>query len=279
MRTDLRLPGRSVFTTMDYDLGRGPVEWHHAGRLIHANIYVVHRIPSIGRCRRGIVQHHCADHHIGSVRQRYPFENAGHVLLCHTSWFGFRVSHLAARSSHTHIAIAISCLIFTRISNSTQSVVRNMCKYRVLRARSSRYIAKWYSKRQIAVVVTICLFYINSYLHFTDIFVQLHRIRKKKMIMAMVNTTRTTIRNIGVNCVRISLGSFALISGISLARRRRMPWETGDGLFVWHQPWASLPFYWSSWLVSRNVDNTKDHTIWRRLHTKTIWLVRIIPAN
>lgn len=92
VRTDLWLFGRSVFATLDHDLGRGPVEWHNAGRLIHANIWIVYRISSVGRCRRSIVQHHCADHHIGSIYQRCAFENAGHVLLCHTSWFGSRVS-------------------------------------------------------------------------------------------------------------------------------------------------------------------------------------------
>lgn len=74
-------------------------------------------------------------------------------------------------------------------------------------------------------------------------------------------------------------------AGISLARRRRMHWATGDGHFVWHRHWVLSLFYWYSWHVNQNVDNTKDHTIWRQHHTRTIWLVRIlwgagdIPTN
>lgn len=90
--TDLRLPGRSVFATMDHDLRRITVEWHNADRLIHAVVSIVHSIPGVSRCRRGIVQYYCADHHIGFVCQRHSFENVGHVLLCYTSWFGFGVS-------------------------------------------------------------------------------------------------------------------------------------------------------------------------------------------
>lgn len=92
VRPDLRLSGRSIFSTMDYDLGRGPLEWHNTDRLVHANVFIFHGIPSISRCWRGIVQHHCTDHHIGFICQRYPLKNAGHVLLCHTSWFGLWVS-------------------------------------------------------------------------------------------------------------------------------------------------------------------------------------------
>lgn len=53
--TDLRLPGRSVFATMDHDLRRGTVERHNADWLIHAVVSVVHGIPGVSRCRRGIV--------------------------------------------------------------------------------------------------------------------------------------------------------------------------------------------------------------------------------
>jgi len=84
MRPNLRLSGRSLLPPLDNGGGRGSVEHHHPTGVVHEAVWMVHRLQSAGRDRRGIVQYHRTDDYLGSVRARHALQDAGTVLLCHT---------------------------------------------------------------------------------------------------------------------------------------------------------------------------------------------------
>lgn len=95
MRTAVRLPGRSLLAPLDHDLGRGALEWHDAGWILHADLFLVHRLQSVGWHWRGIVQYNSADHHIRSVCQWRSIENARNVLFRDSSRLRLWVGHLS----------------------------------------------------------------------------------------------------------------------------------------------------------------------------------------
>lgn len=73
-----------VTPALDNGGGRGSVEHHHPTGVVHEAVWMVHRLQSAGRDRRGIVQYHRTDDYLGSVRARHALQDAGTVLLCHT---------------------------------------------------------------------------------------------------------------------------------------------------------------------------------------------------
>lgn len=89
--TSVWVPGRSVFTSLDHDIGRCLMERHHIDRLSHEHLLLVHLVPGAGRHRWSVVQHNCADHHIGLFHQWSAIQDVGHVLFCYTGGIRSRV--------------------------------------------------------------------------------------------------------------------------------------------------------------------------------------------
>lgn len=90
--TALWLFGRSIFPSLDHDVGRSVMEWHNIVGLIYGHLSHIYTIPSSGRHRWSIIQYNSANNHLRFVHQWSTIQDVGHVLFCYTSWFWVWVS-------------------------------------------------------------------------------------------------------------------------------------------------------------------------------------------